>query len=55
MIFNKMEASLLSKSPKTYYSPEFLPLDDANNLFNFLNKLEGWKKNEYNGSKLKRD
>jgi len=46
---------MLTKSPKTRYVDEFLPIESADYLFNYMNKLEGWKKNEYNGHKLARE
>lgn len=50
-----MQINLLAKSPKTKYIDEFLPIQSADYLFNYMNKLEGWKKNEYNGHKLARE
>lgn len=44
---------MLLLSPKTKYYPDFLPNGD--DLFVYLNDLDGWKKNTYNGYKLNRE
>lgn len=46
---------MLTKSPETRLYSEFLSCKDADDLFNYLNNLKGWKRNQYNGNKLGRE
>lgn len=45
---------LLSKSPKSFYEEEFLPIENADKLFIELNAINGWRVNKYNDKPLNR-
>ena len=46
---------MLLKSPTSHYNANFLSSEEANNLFDHINMIEGWRKNAYKGHKLARE